>query len=124
MPCGSDSPSLQSAAENCACSAAIPTVCDGSGGGIAGAPRGENSVRLVSLGDERRPDWNVIIPFDQRRQRSGLRDDLPIEVPDSVADRAVMGVDEERRAVRVSRLEIAREVDLAGMFEREGFAIF
>ena len=35
-----------------------------------------------------------------------------------------MGVDEERRAVRVSRLEIARKVDLADLFEREGLEIF
>ncbi len=72
----------------------------------------------LRLGKQRRPLRHVIVPFDQARDRTNLRDDVPKESHDRIGDGRAMRVDQQART-DVIALGMTREMNFTDMLKRE-----
>src|SRR5947209_1636064 len=64
--------------------------------------------RLARFGKHVAERWDVVVPFDERRDATEAGDGAPVELPDAVADSLVVRVEQVAAIVTV-----AGEVDLA-----------
>jgi hypothetical protein len=105
-------PSCQRAAWNAASTAAWGS------GGTGRLRLGKDRGGAGGLGQQHPVGRNVVVPFDQRRQRTGAGDDLGVERPDGVGDGPPVAVDEKGPRGQLLRV-VPGEVDLAHGIERE-----
>src|SRR5450631_4620887 len=79
----------------------------------------EDRLRRGGLGFEDRPVGDVAVPFDQGWNRAAPRDHDLEQFPDSIRDRTVMAVDQQRRALVVGLFGMTGEMNLAYASERK-----
>src|SRR5277367_3181589 len=77
------------------------------------------ALRPARFAEKRRPGGQVVVPFDQRRRRPEPTDRGRVQRPHGVANRRIVGVDEQRQARIVAVIGAAREMDLAHRGKRK-----
>src|SRR5271170_1335418 len=84
---------------------------------------GKNLLRHEGLCAERRPIWNLIIPFDQGGGRPGTGKDICIKRPHRVDDRRSVRVDQQRRASIIRILIVAAKMNFLHAIEGKGVQV-
>ncbi len=74
---------------------------------------------LIRLGLERCESRDVIVPFDQGRQRPASLQRARIKRPNRLADGTVMRIDEKALVLVRLRLEMSGEMDFPHMLDGE-----
>src|SRR5258708_13063318 len=79
----------------------------------------DDRLRGVRLCVEPSPVRKVAVPFHERRDGAALADDEVEELPHRVGDRTVMAVNEQKLALVIRLLGMAREVNLTDVLKRK-----